>query len=56
MRQLHARGITGIAISGYASAKDREEYRRAGFAESLVKPIDVAELVSAIQRVTGTAA
>jgi CheY-like chemotaxis protein len=56
MRQLQARGIAGIAISGYGSAKDREEYRRAGFAESLIKPVDVAELVSAIGRVTETAA
>jgi CheY-like chemotaxis protein len=56
MRQLQPRGIAGIAILGYGSAKDREEYWRAGFAESLVKPVDVAELVSAIGRVTETAA
>jgi CheY-like chemotaxis protein len=52
MRHLHKRGIPGIAISGYGTAKDREEYRRAGFAESLVKPIDIDELMSAIGRVT----
>jgi CheY-like chemotaxis protein len=55
MRQLHARGIPGIAISGFGSAKDREEYRQAGFAESLVKPVDIAELMSAIGRVTEAA-
>ena len=55
MRQLRARGIPGIAISGFGSAKDREEYRRAGFAESLVKPVDIQELISAIGRVTETA-
>ena len=52
MRQLHKRGIPGIAISGYGTAKDREEYRRAGFAESLIKPIDIDELMVAIGRVT----
>ena len=52
MRQLGARGIPGIAISGYGTVKDQEEYRQAGFAESLVKPVDVGELLSAIGRVT----
>lgn len=56
MRQLSARGIPGIAISGFGTAQDREEYRRAGFAESLVKPVDIDQVVSAIGRVTGTAA
>jgi len=55
MRQLGARGIPGIAISGYGTAKDREEYKQAGFAESLVKPVDVGQLISAIGRVTETA-
>jgi CheY-like chemotaxis protein len=55
MRQLSARGIPGIAISGFGSAKDREEYKRAGFAESLVKPVDIDEVISAIGRVTDVA-
>jgi CheY-like chemotaxis protein len=55
MRQLGARGIPGIAISGYGTAKDREEYKLAGFAESLVKPVDVGQLMSAIGRVTQAA-
>ena len=55
MRQLRGRGIPGIAISGFGSAKDREEYRHAGFAESLIKPVDVEELLSAIGRVIGAA-
>ena len=55
MRQLGARGIPGIAISGYGTAQDREEYKRAGFAESLVKPVDVGQLLSAIGRVTEAA-
>lgn len=52
MRQLRARGIPGIAITGYGSAKDREEYRQAGFAEALIKPVDIGELLTAIGRVT----
>ena len=55
MRQLRTRGVPGIAISGFGTAKDREEYKKAGFAESLVKPIDVGELLSAIGRVTEAA-
>lgn len=55
MRQLGARGIPGIAISGYGTAKDREEYKLAGFAESLVKPVNVGQLMSAIGRVTEAA-
>ena len=55
MRHLGARGVPGIAISGYGTVKDREEYRLAGFAESLVKPVDVGELMGAIGRVTQAA-
>jgi CheY-like chemotaxis protein len=36
MRQLGARGIPGIAISGFGTAKDLEVYRLAGLLESLV--------------------
>lgn len=52
MRQLRERNIPGIAISGFGSAQDREEYRRAGFSESFVKPVDIDELIGAITRVT----
>jgi CheY-like chemotaxis protein len=55
MRRLRERNIPGIAISGFGSAQDREEYRRAGFAESLVKPVDVDQLIGAIRRLTETA-
>jgi len=51
MRHLSSLGIPGIAISGFGTAKDREEYKRAGFAESLVKPVDVRQVISAIGRV-----
>ena len=55
MRKLGPRGIPGIAITGFGTAKDREEYRQAGFAESFVKPVDVGELLRAISRLTATA-
>ena len=51
MRHLSALGIPGIAISGFGTAKDREKYRQAGFAESLVKPVDVRQVIGAISRV-----
>ena len=53
MRYLSPMGIPGIAISGFGTAKDREEYKRAGFSESLIKPVDVRQVVSAIGRVMG---
>jgi CheY-like chemotaxis protein len=52
MRQLRERNIPGIAISGFGSVQDREEYRRAGFSESFVKPVDIDQLIGAIRRVT----
>jgi CheY-like chemotaxis protein len=51
MRHVSSLGIPGIAISGFGTAKDREEYKRAGFAESFVKPVDVKQIISAIGRV-----
>lgn len=51
MRHLSTLGIPGIAISGFGTAKDREQYKKAGFAESLVKPVDVRQVISAIGRV-----
>jgi CheY-like chemotaxis protein len=55
MRQLRERNIPGIAISGFGSAQDREEYRQAGFAESFIKPVDIDDLVRAIRRVSESA-
>jgi CheY-like chemotaxis protein len=51
MRHVSAMGIPGIAISGFGTAKDREEYKLAGFAESFVKPVEVRQVVNAIARV-----
>jgi len=51
MRQLSPLGIPGIAISGYGTAKDRQRYKEAGFAESFVKPVDVKQVIGVIGRV-----
>ena len=51
MRYAASMGIPGIAISGFGTAKDREEYRRAGFSHSFVKPVDVSQVIGAISRV-----
>ena len=51
MRRLSGLGITGIAISGFGTARDRERYRSAGFAEFFVKPVDVNQVVNAIGRI-----
>jgi PAS domain S-box-containing protein len=46
------RTLPGIAISGFGSEEDLRDSARAGFAEHLIKPIDLNRLESAIRRVT----
>ncbi|WP_395735958.1 ATP-binding protein [Prosthecobacter sp.] len=51
MRHVSAQGgMRGIAMSGFGMDEDRRRSREAGFAEHLVKPIDLRELIAAIQR------
>jgi PAS domain S-box-containing protein len=53
MRRFRARhAAPGIAMSGYGMDEDLLRSHEAGFTEHLVKPIDVAKLITAIQRVT----
>lgn len=53
MNRIRAVGnMPGIAISGYGMDEDGRRSREAGFAEYLVKPIDVPQLIAAIRRVT----
>jgi CheY-like chemotaxis protein len=56
MRQLAAanRRIPGIVLSGYDMQEDVQNSLKAGFAEHLTKPIDVAQLDAAIKRVAAT--
>ncbi|WP_395744828.1 PAS domain S-box protein [Prosthecobacter sp.] len=52
MRRVRAaRGMPGIAMSGYGMEEDMRRSREAGFSEHLVKPIDLRELIAAIRRV-----
>jgi CheY-like chemotaxis protein len=52
MRQLHgARGLKGIALSGYGMESDIQKSLAAGFVVHLVKPLDFNELRSAISAV-----
>lgn len=52
MKQIRERyGLTGIAMTGYGMQDDIEKSQQAGFAEHLVKPVDVGFLEESIQRV-----
>ena len=55
MRQLVASGkaIKAIALSGYGTEDDARKSREAGFAEHLIKPVNLAELVATIEGVVG---
>ena len=44
--------MPGIAMSGYGMKEDLRRSREAGFAEHLVKPVSIAELIAAIRRVS----
>ncbi len=52
MRSLRAGNhLRGIALSGYGMSKDIQLSREAGFAEHLVKPVDLKKLEEAMARV-----
>jgi CheY-like chemotaxis protein len=54
MRQLLNRAgkpVRGIALSGFGMESDIRSSREAGFAAHLVKPVNLNELASTIQRV-----
>jgi CheY-like chemotaxis protein len=44
-------GPTLIAVTGYGQEADRNRTAAAGFAHHLVKPIDIQELLSLLERV-----
>lgn len=57
MRQLLSRQpIKGIALSGFGMEEDLARSREAGFAEHLVKPINVDQLEQALQRIAKNSA
>jgi CheY-like chemotaxis protein len=50
MRGLLARGpVVGIALSGFGAESDVQSTREAGFQRHLVKPVDLSQLVEAIE-------
>ncbi len=57
MRELNRRfHLKGIAMSGYGMDDDIRKGRDAGFSEHLVKPVSLAQLRQAIQRVVAEGA
>src|SRR5262249_47821538 len=56
MSLLRARGVRGIALSGYATEDDRRLSLEAGFAEHLAKPVTIDALEAAMRRVAAGAA
>jgi CheY-like chemotaxis protein len=56
MRQLLSRRapIPGIALSGYGTREDISRSRAAGFQRHLVKPIDVPQLLRAVEELRAT--
>jgi CheY-like chemotaxis protein len=40
-----------VAVTGYGQDSDRQRTREAGFAYHLVKPVDIAAIESALQRI-----
>jgi PAS domain S-box-containing protein len=57
MHALRQRGLDlpAIALSGYGSEQDIHLSRKAGFAEHLVKPVDISQVESTIARIFGEA-
>jgi len=53
MRQLHGRGIKGLALSGHGTEDDVAQSKAAGFAMHLTKPVDLDCLIDAIHGVAG---
>jgi DNA-binding response OmpR family regulator len=55
MRDLRARyGLRGIAVSGYTAEQDVAAALRAGFSRHMGKPIQFAELLAAVEELTGS--
>jgi CheY-like chemotaxis protein len=58
MRQIRTskveriRQIPAIALTAYASDRDRQQARAAGFQTHLAKPVELASLIAAIANLT----
>ena len=49
-RELGRDGVYLVALTGYGTSSDREEFLAAGFDEHLVKPLRYAELSQLLAR------
>jgi CheY-like chemotaxis protein len=56
VRSGGARDVPAVALTGFARAQDRERALSAGYLAHLTKPIDPAELVTAVARLSGRGA
>jgi signal transduction histidine kinase/CheY-like chemotaxis protein len=58
IRECRARGVTtpAIALTAFARAEDRRRALEAGYQDHLTKPLELAELLSAIAAFTGSRA
>ena len=50
MRDLHGRGLSGIALSGFGTQEDLAASKAAGFALHLTKPVDLEHLRNSITK------
>jgi DNA-binding response OmpR family regulator len=48
MRELRARGVCGVMLTGHDEPEHRRASREAGFATHLVKPVSFAQLLRAV--------
>jgi DNA-binding response OmpR family regulator len=48
LREHH--GLRAIAVSGYSDEEHRQQARDAGFVDYLVKPVDIQDILRAIER------
>ena len=54
LRQLpNMEGVPAVALTGFGRPADIERAHREGFAEHLVKPIDIDQLLQIVRRLTG---
>jgi two-component system CheB/CheR fusion protein len=54
LRQLpHMESVPAVALTGYGRSADIERAHTEGFAEHLIKPIDIDQLLQIVRRLTG---
>ena len=51
---LKLQALKAIAVTAFTLAEEVQQYRDAGFAEVLAKPLDPSQIIAAISRLTST--